>query len=93
MTARLITVTLGSGATQISSTHAYFNHMLVQNSSASDTCQLGDSTVTSSTGITLAGANAVNSTVTIGPFSGQQGDASQYYLYGTSGQKAAVLLT
>ena len=34
MTARLIQVTLGAGATQISATPAYFNQMVVQDNAA-----------------------------------------------------------
>lgn len=91
MTARLITVTLGSGATQIATSTTVFNQMIVQNIGA-DTANLGDSTVTATTGIELAASAAANSIAYIGPFSGQQGDASQFWLYGTSGQKVSVLL-
>lgn len=91
MTARLISVTLGAGATQISATPAPFNQMIVQNDSAA-AGRLGDSTVTSSTGIALAASGAANSTAVIGPFSGQQGDASQFYLYGTQNDVVTVLL-
>jgi hypothetical protein len=91
LTARLITVTLGSGATQISATPAYFNQMIVQNDSAA-VANLGDSTVTASTGVALAASGAANSIVAIGPFSGQQGDASQFWLYGTGSDKVTVLL-
>ena len=91
MTARTITVTLGAGATQISATTAWFNQMIVQNDSAA-AANLGDSTVTSTTGIVLAASGAANSIVSIGPFPGQQGDASQFYLYGTASDKVNVLL-
>lgn len=91
MTARLITVTLGSGATRIVATPTYFNQMIVQND-ATASANLGDSTVTATTGITLAASGAADSIVSIGPFSGQQGDASQFYLYGTASNKIAVLL-
>jgi len=92
MTARLIQVTLGAGATQISATSAYFNQMNVRNSAAA-VARLGDSTVSSTKGIALAAANAANSEIVIGPFAGMQGDASQYWLFGTSGQLIDVLLT
>ena len=91
MTARLIQVTLGSGATQISATAALFNHMIVQNNSAA-TARLGDANVSSTNGIELAASGAANSIISIGPFSGQQGDASQFYLFGTSTDKIDVLL-
>lgn len=91
MTARSITVTLGSGATQIASSPTYFNQMIVQNDSAA-VATLGDSTVSATVGIVLAASGAANSIVTIGPFVGQQGDASQFYLNGTSSDKVNVLL-
>jgi hypothetical protein len=90
MVARTIQVTLGAGATQISVTAAPFNQMIVQNNGSA--ARLGDSTVTSTKGIALAASNAVNSTVSIGPFAGQQGDASQFYLFGTNAQVIDVLL-
>ena len=71
MTARSIQVTLGAGATQISATPAYFNQMIVQNNSAA-VVNLGDSTVSATTGISLP-ASAAQTPVVIGPFSGQQG--------------------
>lgn len=52
MTARLLQITLGSGATQISATPAYFNQMTVQNNAA-DNVRVGDSTVSSTKGILL----------------------------------------
>ena len=91
MTARLIQVTLGAGATQISATAAPFNQMIVQDNAVA-AARLGDSTVTATTGIALASSGAANSIVSIGPFSGQQGDASQFYLFGTAAQVINVLL-
>ena len=91
MTARLLTVTLGAGATQIAATFTPFNLMLVQNNGAVS-ANLGDATVTASLGLTLAASGATNSSVSIGPFSGQQGDASQFYLYGTPTDTVTVLL-
>lgn len=91
MTARLIQVTLGSGATQISTTTAPFNHMIVRNA-AGHICRVGDSTVSATKGIQLAASNAVNSDVYIGPFDGAQGDASQFWLFGTAADTIDVLL-
>jgi len=87
MTARLIQVTLGSGATQISATPAYFNQMTVQNN-AQHSCHLGDSTVTASRGMLLQAGGQFNA----GPFSGSQGDASQFYITGTAADVIDVLL-
>jgi hypothetical protein len=69
-----------------------FNQMDVQNNAAA-VCRLGDSTVTSSKGIQLLASGVSGSKHTIGPFAGLQGDASQYYLYGTAAQLIDVLLT
>jgi len=87
MTARSIQVTLGTGATQVSSTYAPFNQMLVQNNAAHNV-RLGDSTVSSTKGILIypSGSSAT------GTVSGQQGDASQFYLAGTNGDVIDVLL-
>jgi hypothetical protein len=87
MTPRLIQVTLGTGATQISATPAYFNQMVVQNNAANNV-RLGDSTVSSTKGILLVPGGANNT----GTLSGQQGDASLFYLAGTSSQVIDVLL-
>jgi hypothetical protein len=92
MTARLIQVTLGAGATQISATPAYCNQMDVQDNAAA-VCRLGDSTVSATKGIQLLAAGVDGSKHTIGPFAGQQIDASQYYLFGTATQLIDVLLT
>jgi hypothetical protein len=91
MTARSIQVTLGAGATQISATILPFNQMTVQNNGL--IARLGDATVSATRGISLPAANIANSVVTIGPFSGQQGDASQYWLFGTAAQVIDILLT
>lgn len=92
MTARSIQVTLGAGATQISATAAPFNQMVVQDNAVAF-CRVGDATVSATKGISLVAAGAAGSSVTIGPFSGQQGDASQYWLFGTAAQVIDVLLT
>jgi hypothetical protein len=53
---------------------------------------VGDSTVSATKGFALAAAGAAGSSITIGPFSGQQGDASQFYLFGTATQLIDVFL-
>ena len=47
-------------------------------------CLLGDATVTTGKGIVVPISTAVLPPVTIGPFSGIQGDASQFYLFGST---------
>lgn len=91
MTARSIQVTLGSGATQIATTQTVFNEMFVQNNAA-HVCRVGDSTVSSTKGQQLAASGAVNSTLDVGPIVGSQGDASQFWIAGTSGDVIDVLL-
>jgi hypothetical protein len=91
-TARLIQVTLGAGATQIATAVTPFNQMTIQDNALA-VCRAGDSTVSATKGIQLAAAGATGSTLTIGPFSGMQGDASQYFLFGTATQLIDVLLT
>jgi len=90
MTARTLQITLTSAATPVSATYAPFNQMVVQNNGSA--ARLGDVTVTATSGIALAASGAANSIVAIGPFAGQQGDASQFYVFGTSGQVVDVLL-
>ncbi len=98
LTPRLVQVTLGSGATQISATPAYFNQMTIQNNSA-HSCRYGDSTTSVTTpaavnggiagkGMLLTPGGAGNT----GTVSGQQGDASQFYIAGTAGDVIDVLL-
>lgn len=91
MTARLIQVTLGAAATQISVTTAFFNFMIVQNNSGA-VCRLGDASVSATKGISLPASDTTNSVESVGPFSGQQGDASQFYLFGTANGLIDVLL-
>ena len=97
-TPRLIQVTLGSGATQIISTPTYFNQMVIQNNAAHN-IRYGDSTVSVTTpaavnggtagkGILLYSSGAGN----VGTLSGQQGDASQFWIAGTSGDVIDVLV-
>ena len=90
MIARTIQITLTAVATPIAATYAPFNQMIVQNNGSA--ARLGDATVTATRGIALAASGAANSIVSIGPFAGQQGDASQFYAFGTSGQVIDILL-
>jgi hypothetical protein len=87
MTARTLQVTLTASATQIYPTADYFNQMTIQNN-AQHNCRLGDSTVTASRGLMLMVGGQFNA----GPFSGSQGDASQFYIAGTAGDVIDVLL-
>jgi hypothetical protein len=86
-TPRLIQVTLGTGATQIVVTSTYFNQMTIQNN-ATHNIRYGDSTVSSTKGILLTPGGAGST----GTVSGQQGDASQFYIAGTSGDVIDVLV-
>jgi len=87
MTARSLQITLLAGLTPISATPAYFNQMIVQNN-ATHSCTFGDSTISATKGIVLAASASSNiGSVTVG-----QGDASQFYLYGTAGDKIDILL-
>ena len=88
MTARSIQVTLGTGATQVSATYAPFSQMTIQNNAAHN-IRYGDATVTASKGILLYASGGAGSTGTV---SGQQGDASQFYIAGTNGDVIDVLL-
>ena len=98
-TPRVIQVTLGTGATRISATPAYFNQMIIQDNAANN-IRYGDSTVSITTpaavnggtagkGILLYSGGGSGSTGTI---SGQQGDASQFYIAGTPGDVIDVLV-
>ena len=49
----------------------------------------GDATVSAAKGILLAAAGGTYNT---GPISGQEGDASQFYLYGTQGDVIDIFL-
>ena len=91
MTARSIQVTLGAGATQIVTAPTPFNQMTIQDNAAA-VCRVGDSTVSGTKGISLVAAGAAGSSLTIGPFSGIQGDASQFWVFGTAAQVIDVLL-
>lgn len=88
MTPRLIQIPLTSVAVQISAIPAYFNQMIIQNNAVAN-CRYGDATVSATRGIQLyAGGGSAS----IGTVSGQQGDASQFWVFGTSGDVVDVLL-
>jgi hypothetical protein len=97
-TPRLIQVTLGTGATQVSVTPAYFNQMTIQNNSAHN-CRYGDSTTSVTTPAAVNGGTAGKGILltpggagSTGTVSGQQGDASQFYIAGTQGDVIDVLV-
>ena len=99
LTPRLIQVTLGSGATQVSATPAYFNQMIIEDNAA-HSIRYGDSTVSVTTPAAVNGGTAGKGILlfpgggsgSTGTVSGQQGDASQFYIAGTSGDVVDVLL-
>jgi hypothetical protein len=98
MTVRDIQVTLGSGATRISATPAYFNQMTIQNNAAHE-CRYGGSAASVTTPAAVNGGTAGKGTRltpsgagNTGVVSGQQGDASQFYIAGTAGDVIDVQL-
>ncbi len=93
---RLIQVTLGSGATQITPNldastgkNIYASALIIQNNAA-NACRVGDNTVTTSRGIALPpGSPGGSSTIT---FTMTRGSLlSQWYIAGTSGNVIDVL--
>jgi len=99
VTPRLIQVTLGTGATQISATPAYFNQMIIQDNAA-HSIRYGDLTVSVTTPAAVNGGTAGKGVLlypgggagSTGTVSGQQGDASKFYIAGTSGDVIDVLV-
>ena len=91
MSVRLIQVTLGSGATQVSATTAPFDIMLVQNNDATHDARLGDSTVTTSKGINVLHGGGLPIVIEK-PQGGSPGDASNFYVIGTQNSLIDVLL-
>ncbi len=80
---KIISVTLGTGATPISAGPLPFSWMAIQNNAAAD-CHFGDSTVTTSNGITIAKGTPGTPFVVAPGIPGYSYDASQCYLAGTS---------
>jgi putative Ca2+/H+ antiporter (TMEM165/GDT1 family) len=63
-------VTIGAAATQFFTTHTPCRMAIISNGRNANVANVGDKTVTSTTGIKLAAANAVNAVVTLGNTSG-----------------------
>ena len=93
---RILQLTLGSGATQISpnlnstSPESIYVSLLVISNSGGHTIRIGDSTVTSTTGIGLATGSP--GTPLVLNFETIRGSLlSSWYILGTSGDKIDVL--
>lgn len=83
---QILQVTLGSGATQVSSNPTSFQFITIQNNSA-NTIRVGDATVSSSQGISIAAGSYHD-------FSFPQqyaSDLSEWYIAGTSGNVVDIL--
>lgn len=81
-----IQVTLGSSATQITTTHVRCSEWMIQNNAAHN-IRFGDSTVTSSKGIVLVSGTPGGSYTSTGSMNGSQpvlDDLSQWYISGTA---------
>ena len=87
---RLIQVTLGSGATQITTLQINASVLAIQNNAA-HVCRAGDNTVSATKGIALA----AGSTTTQPPFIIARSDnrilLKEYYLFGTQNDVIDVL--
>lgn len=87
MAVRLVQVTLGAGATQVSSTATPVRQIMFQNNATHD-CRIGDSTVTTSKGIKLiAGVGTLNS----GPIISYASNLADWYIAGTAADVIDVL--
>lgn len=83
----LIQVTLGATATQISASNINVQSLVVQNNTASDTCRVGDSTVTTSKGLLVNASGSYNLTLNF-----PRGTIlSQWYIAGTQNDVIDVL--
>lgn len=81
-------VTLGSGATQVSTSKTLCRQILMQNNAA-NVCRLGDSTVSATIGLSMnpGGAGAFNS----GPVAIYNSYLSDFWLFGTAADVIDVL--
>jgi len=85
----LIQVTLGAGATQVSSVSQLVNSVTFQNN-AGHACRIGDSGVTATKGFALASGSPGGSQ-TFGPFAVNNVDLFEFYIFGTAGDVIDVL--
>jgi len=85
-------VTLGAAATRVITTRTPCKQIIFQNT-ASNVCRVGDSTVTASKGIKLAGSAADNSILVLGPFDTHPLELEDYYIFGTANDLIDVWYT
>lgn len=88
---RIIQVTLGSGATQITKSAIYTPSLFIQNNAAA-VVRIGDNTVSATRGIALApiGTGSAGGAYTVYRADNRI-HLSDYYLFGTAGQLIDVL--
>lgn len=85
---KTVQVTLGTGATQISPTTFNCRQVIVQNNGDTNSCFVGDSTVTTSLGIEVVKSGGM---VVLGPFDAEALDLAQIYIAGTQSDTIDVL--
>ena len=85
----LLQITLGAGATQISLTSMLVNQVTFQNN-AGHSCRLGDATVSATKGLLLASGSPGGS-ANFGPFSVNNADLTEWYIFGTAGDVIDIL--
>lgn len=90
MSVILLQVTLGAGATQISSANTLIRQITFQNNAAA-VMRLGDSTVSATKGVSLVSGGAAGSTYNSGPSIIQPTYLSDWYVFGTATQVLDVL--
>lgn len=88
---KTIQVTLGSTATQVSTVSQQCKWIAFQNNNASDVVRVGDSTVSSTNGIVLAGGSPGGSFTTPVAYNSTTYNLNTWYLFGTSGDKVDIV--
>jgi len=85
---KLLQVTLGAGATQISATSILCREIVFQNNGATNDMRVGDSTVSSTKGIKLLKASG---SLTVGPLTENSEDLRDWYVFGTAADVIDIL--
>ena len=91
---KLLRITIGASATQVSATSIPITLAIVQNNNITNRVHVGDSSVTSSTGLVLepaASAGAAGGSLTLGPFDKFNADLMNLYVAGTSTNVVDIL--
>lgn len=86
----LLQVTLGAGATQVTTLPISASQVVFQNNAAA-VCRVGDSTVSATKGIQLTAAGAAGSTLTIASPDRVSIQLPKYFLFGTATQVIDIL--